>query len=183
MYQEYFDVGETPAEPAPTPPTEPEQPEEKKDNFPQVLQDMILGLNEIPEGLTKEKIIEILKEHKQAEKEMAERTIRETKEKEMSEEAKKQFEMLTAKRPQKDANFLDSDEVKANRSNWNALQKSRSDYEQNRLNKLKENMPDIGLKNPLTREGLEKMSLDQRTQVFEKLGLVSKGKKFMTEKK
>lgn len=200
-YEEYFDLSsDNPEEetPQPTPPKEElteeekfeertskkEKPkeevseekvvEEKKDDFTEVLEDMVLNPSDIPEGLTKEKVLEILKEHKEAEKSEKERLVKEAELSKLEQDKQEMVKILQAKRPRRLGEFETETEAEIeNRKNWEKQKEMQAKFEDERWQRTHTDIPPEGLKLP-SKEELDKMSIKKRTAVFEKIGLLKK---------
>lgn len=198
-YEEYFVLdGESSTEqttneqseptPSETPPaTEPAAEAEPKDDFTEQLKDM-LHEQDIPSGMTREDLKNLIKDREKFEKEKKE--LAEAREKlAMFDKNQKEYvEMLTAKEPkyipQEELDLMPEGERTAyetRQKNWNKYKAATYDETTANLNRGKSGIPDIGLQNQLTRENLEKLSLRQRTDLFEKLGLVKEKKHWATE--
>lgn len=170
MSTEEYQIEET-SEPETTPKTAPA--EEKKSDLVEVLEDMTLGLEEIPAGWDKEKVKQVLAEHLKFEKEEKERKAQELKLSEMDKAQKEQIKILSARRPRELSEFeTPTPEYLEQKQNWEKYQKANLDYENERQRRQKTNIPQ-GVPQK-TQAELQAMGIKERTKYFEKLGLVKK---------
>lgn len=146
---------------------------EKRDDFTDTLEDMVLGHEEIPEGMTKEQIIQVLKQHKEFEAERIKAEADAKQKAEMSEAMRTQLRILKGGMyPEQKIDITDSEEViKAKTEHNKAVADFRalkSQQDQERLNRTNMNFPKV----EKPKKDLKEMSFDERQSYFKALGLV-----------